>query len=276
MAVLCPPLLVAYNKDRSVLKFSRILNNTSRRAVIIVNWNWMFRYVLLGPLLRAFFKVHVVGRENLPKEGPFVLAIGSHTTELESALIQVYLREYEIRFLAKAEYWHGKGLTGKLKAWFMTNTGQIPVERLDPRNAGKVIGIGADVLKGGGILALYPEGTRSKDGKVHKGRTGVVRTAIRGDAVIVPVGLIGFDKLNPHGRGFRPGMATMVIGKPINPHLAHDIVDIAARMTGPANALEAVLARPVTERLMHVIAHLCHKQYDGEQLQIGQGDLPAA
>jgi len=252
-----------------------MLNNTSRRAVIAVNWNWMFRYVILGPLLKALFKVHVVGRENLPEKGPFVLALGSHTTELESALVQVYLREYEIRFLAKAEYWREKGLKGKFKAWFMTNTGQISVERLSQREAHKVIDIGAGVLRNGGVLALYPEGTRSKDGKVHKGRTGAVRTAIRGDTVIVPVGLIGFDKLNPHGRGFRPGMATMVIGKPINPHLAHDIADVATRFTG-SNALEGALARPVTEHLMHVIARLCHKQYDGEQLQIGQGDVPMA
>lgn len=241
-----------------------------------MNWNWMFRYVLLGPLLRAFFKVHVVGRENLPAKGPFILAVGSHTTELESALIQVYLRKYEIRFLAKAEYWREKGRLGKLKAWFMTNTGQIPVERLDPRNVGKVINIGAEVLKGQGVLALYPEGTRSKDGKLHKGRTGAVRTAIRGNVVIVPVGLIGFDKLNPHGQGFRPGMATMVIGKPIDPHLAHDIVDVAARVTGSPHALEGALARPVTDRLMHVIAQLCHKPYShGEYLPIGQNDLPA-
>lgn len=237
-----------------------------------MNWNWMFRYVLLGPLLWALFKVHVVGRENLPATGPFVLAIGSHTTELESALIQVYLREHEIHFLAKAEYWR----EGRFKAWFMTQTGQIPVERLDPRSAGKVIEIGANVLKDQGILALYPEGTRSKDGKLHKGRTGVVRTAIRGDTVIVPVGLIGFDKLNPHGRGFRPGIATMVIGRPIDPMIAHDVADVATRVTGSTKALEAMLARPVTEHLMHVIARLCHKQYDSEYLQIGQNDVPLA
>jgi 1-acyl-sn-glycerol-3-phosphate acyltransferase len=239
-----------------------------------MNWNWMFRYVLLGPLLRAFFKVHVVGRENLPAKGPFVLAIGSHTTELESALIQVYLCEHEIHFLAKAEYWHEKGFKGKLKAWFMTRTGQIPVKRLDPRNAGEVVDIGAAVLRDQGVLALYPEATRSKDGKLHKGRTGVVRTAIRGGAVIVPIGLIGFDKLNPPGKGFRPGIATMVIGKPIDPLIVHDVADMAARAAGSTKMLEHTLSRPVTEHLMRTIAKLCHKQYDSEYLEIGKGDVP--
>jgi 1-acyl-sn-glycerol-3-phosphate acyltransferase len=236
--------------------------------VIVLNWNWMFRYILLGPLLRSLFKVHVVGRENLPSKGPFVLAIGSHTTELESALIQVYLREHEIHFLAKAEYWR----EGRLKVWFMTQTGQIPVERLDSRGAGMVIDIGAKVLKDQGVLALYPEGTRSKDGKLHKGRTGVVRTAIRAGAVIVPIGLIGFDKLNPPGKGFRPGVATMIIGKPIDPVLSHGLADVATHLTGSTKSFEHAVGGIVTEHVMHVIAKLCRKEYSGQQLTIGERD----
>jgi 1-acyl-sn-glycerol-3-phosphate acyltransferase len=231
-----------------------------------LDWNWLFRYVLLGLPLRLMCKVHVVGRENLPAKGPFVLAIGSHTTELESALIQVYLREYVIRFFAKAEYWR-KSLLHK---WFFTHTGQIPLERLDPRSANATIDIGADILRQGGILAMYPEGTRSKDGKLHKARSGVVRTAIRGGAVIVPVGLIGFDKLNPPGRGLRPGIATMIIGKPIDPVAFHKVTDAAVHLTGSTKALERVASPLVTEHLMHVISHLCHKEYVHEYLPIGE------
>ncbi len=213
------------------------------------------------------FRVHVVGRENLPAKGPFVLAIGSHTTELESALIQVYLRECVIRFFAKAEYWR-KSLLHK---WFFTHTGQIPLERLDPRSANATIDIGAEILRQGGILAMYPEGTRSKDGKLHKARSGVVRTAIRGGAVIVPVGLIGFDKLNPPGKGFRPGTATIIIGRPINPIAFHKVADAAVHLTGSTNALERLLSPVVTEHLMHVIAQLCHKEYVHEYLPVGEG-----
>jgi 1-acyl-sn-glycerol-3-phosphate acyltransferase len=231
-----------------------------------LDWNWLFRYVLLGLPLRFMCKVHVVGRENLPANGPFILAIGSHTTELESALVQVYLREYTLRFFAKAEYWR----TSKLHAWFMTQTGQIPLERLDPRSANLTIDIGASVLRHGEILAMYPEGTRSRDGKLHKGRAGVVRTAIRGGAVIVPVGLIGFDKLNPPGHGIRRGLATMIIGRPIDPVAFHGIADVATRITGSTKALEATLAPVVTEHLMHVIARLCHKEYSGEYLSVGE------
>jgi 1-acyl-sn-glycerol-3-phosphate acyltransferase len=231
-----------------------------------LDWNWLFRYVLLGLPLRFMCKVHVVGRENLPTKGPFILAIGSHTTELESALIQVYLREYTLRFFAKAEYWR----KSKLHAWFMTQTGQVPLERLDPRSANLTIDIGADILKCGEILAMYPEGTRAKDGRLHKGRAGVVRTAIRGGAVIVPVGLIGFDKLNPPGRGIRRGLATMIIGKPIDPVAFHSVTHVATRITGSTKTLEAAVAPVVTEHLMHVIARLCHKDYVGEYLPIGE------
>ena len=231
-----------------------------------LDWNWLFRYVLLGLPLRFMCKVHVVGRENLPAQGPFILAIGSHTTELESALIQVYLREYVLRFYAKAEYWR----KSPLHKWFMTHTGQIPLERLDPRSANATIDIGASILREGGILAMYPEGTRSKDGKLHKARSGVVRTAIRGGAVIVPVGLIGFDKLNPPGRGIRRGMATMIIGKPIDPVAFHKVTDAAVHLTGSTKALERVASPIVTEHLMHVISHLCHKEYTHEYLPIGE------
>lgn len=231
-----------------------------------LDWNWLFRYVLFGWPLRRMFRVHVVGRENLPAKGPFVLAIGSHTTELESALIQVYLREYVLRFFAKAEYWE-KSLFHK---WFMTQTGQIPLERLDPRSANATIDIGANILKAGGILAMYPEGTRSKDGKLHRARAGVVRTAIRGGSVIVPVGLLGFDKLNPPGKGLRPGMATIIIGKPIDPIAFHKVANAAEHLTGSTKAIEAMVSPVVTEHLMHVIAQLCHKQYIHEYLPIGE------
>lgn len=231
-----------------------------------LDWNWLFRYVLLGLPLRLMCKVHVVGYENLPAKGPFVLAIGSHTTELESALIQVYLREYTLRFFAKAEYWR----KSPLHRWFMTHTGQIPLERLDPRSANATIDIGANILKSGGILAMYPEGTRSKDGKLHKARSGVVRTAIRGGAVIVPVGLIGFDKLHPPGKGLRPGLATMIIGKPIDPMTFHKVADVTVHLTGSTKALERIASPIVTEHLMHVIAQLCHKEYVHEYLPIAE------
>lgn len=228
----------------------------------------MFRYILFGPLLRLLFRVHVVGIENLPKEGPFILAPGSHTTELESALIAVYLRKHEIHFFAKAEYWN----KNKVAGWFMTNTGQIPLLRTDSRSADESINKGVGVLRGGGVIAIYPEGTRSRDGKLHKGKTGVARTAIRAGGVkIVPVGLIGMEKLNPPGKGFRPGMATIIIGEPINPFHYQELSG-HEKLNG--KALEHALSRIVTDALMKEIERLSRKRYSKEYLVAPHDDSP--
>jgi 1-acyl-sn-glycerol-3-phosphate acyltransferase len=223
-----------------------------------MSWNWMFRNVVVGPPVRVLFPIDVIGRENLPAKGPYILAIGPHLTEIESVLIAINLAEQEIHFFAKAEYWDKNRLT----AWFMDHTGQIPIRRTDSRSADESLTIGATILKRGGILALYPEGTRSKDGKLHKGRVGVARTAIRAGGVhIVPVGLIGMEKLNPSGKGLRPGAATIVIGKPIDPLHYQEIASHAGRAT---KYIEHALSRPVTDVLMKEIARLSGAQYSND------------
>lgn len=228
-----------------------------------MNWNWIFRYILFGPLLRVLFRVHVVGSENLPSKGPFIVAAGSHTTAIESAILAVYLRRYALRFFAKAEYWR----TSKFIGWFMTHTGQIALERTDSRSADEAINKGVGVLRSGGNLAVYPEGTRSKDGRLHKGRTGVVRTSIRAGGIpIIPVGLIGMEKFSPPGKGIRPGMATIIIGKPINPFHYMELAERAGVTSG--KALEHVLSRPVTDVLMKEISRLSVKEYSNEYLDI--------
>ena len=144
-----------------------------------MDWNAAFRKFILGIPLRLLFRVRVEGREHLPKKGPYIIAPGPHTTEIESALIAVHLPDIKIRFFAKAEYWSKSRLHG----WFMTNTGQVPLSRTDSRAALEQIKSGAEILRQGGIMAMYPEGTRSLDGRVHKGHTGVARTAIRAGGV---------------------------------------------------------------------------------------------
>lgn len=221
-----------------------------------MDWNDTFRNVIMGPLLRLAFRVDVVGRENLPKEGPYILAPGPHTTELESALIASYINEVKIHFFAKAEYWD----KSPVHAWFMTNTGQVPLSRTDARAANEAIEKGAAILRAGGIMAIYPEGTRSLDGRVHKGHTGVARTAIRGGGVpIVPIGLVGMTKFNPPGKKLlRPGRATMVIGKPIDP-LHYQ--EMAGHSKLADKALEAALSRTITSVLMKEITRLSDNEY---------------
>lgn len=228
-----------------------------------MSWNWLFRNVIIGPPLRLMFRIRVVGRERLPKEGPYLLAPGPHTTELESVLIAIRLSKVKIHFFAKAEYWD----KSPVHAWFMTNTGQVPLLRTDARAANEAIEKGAAILRDGGIMAIYPEGTRSLDGRVHKGHTGVARTAIRGGGVpIVPIGLTGMTKLNPPGKKLpRPGRATIVIGKPIDP-LHYQ--EMAGHSKLADKALEAALSRTITSVLMKEIARLSGSTYADEYIPI--------
>ena len=227
-----------------------------------MDWNAAFRKFILGIPLRLLFRVRVEGREHLPKKGPYIIAPGPHTTEIESALIAVHLPDIKIRFFAKAEYWSKSRLHG----WFMTNTGQVPLSRTDSRAALEQIKSGAEILRQGGIMAMYPEGTRSLDGRVHKGHTGVARAAIRAGGVpIVPVGLNGMRKLNPPGGRIRPGRAKIVIGKPIDPLHYQELSghsDLADR------AFEAALSRGVTDALMKAVTRLSGAEYVNEYIPL--------
>lgn len=234
-----------------------------KQEVVTPMWNWIFRYLVLGPLIRHRVHATVIGRENLPRSGPYILAMGSHKTELESAVVSSWLRERTLHFYAKAEYWQ----KGRVLRWFMNTIGQIPVERGDARKALAAISDGADLLRRGGVLAVYPEGTRSPDDRLHGAYPGTVRTLIEagGDMPIVPVGLIGMEAVSPTGGGLWPNRAsvTVVIGKPIylTPKerwaLAH----------GKKLAVGVVTQRASRE-MMRAIAGLCGKEYVDKRLPI--------
>lgn len=246
--------------------------------------NLVLRRFVVGPPARILFPAHVVGRENLPKDGPFIIAAGPHRSELESALLACNLSEYELHFFAKAEYWEGS----RLHRWFMDGTGMIPINRQDSRAALRQIQRGAEVLSEGGIIAMYPEGTRGGDSFVHKGHTGVVRTALQasklvpgGNVPIVPIGMIGMRELNPPGDKFRlrPGRCTIVVGDPIYPlHRDDDqpqpwLKELAMNMVEGGSMLKGlatnVHARFLTNYLMKEIARLSTAHYLDEYLKIG-------
>jgi len=237
--------------------------------------NWLFRQLVIGLPARTLFPMHVMGRENLPKEGPFIIAAGPHRTELESILLASNLAHYEIHFFAKSSYWE-KSFAHR---WFMNSTGQLPISQTGGRGVTEQIQSGVDVLRGGGIVAIYPEGTRGKDGYLHKGHTGVARTAIlAGNVPIIPVGMLGMEKLNPPGGGIHLGRGTINIGKPIYPlvHASDDHRPLLERMlaaledgASPDNALVGAHARILTNVLMHEISRLSTAPYANDYLKIG-------
>lgn len=149
----------------------------------------------LAPALRTVYRPAITGAEHVPATGPLILA-ANHQSFADEFFIPLSARR-QVFFFAKAEYFTTPGLRGKAMAAFFTGMGQLPVERGDTRSAAAVIDIGVEVLGDGRALGIFPEGTRSPDGRLHKFRTGVARLALRSRAPVVPVGLVGTRDVQP-------------------------------------------------------------------------------
>jgi 1-acyl-sn-glycerol-3-phosphate acyltransferase len=151
----------------------------------------------LAPALRLVYRPTVIGLEHVPRTGPVILA-ANHVSFADEIFTPLAARR-QVSYFAKAEYFNAPGLKGRAMAAFFENCGHVPVERADTRSAASVIDIGVDLLREGRALGIFPEGTRSPDGQLHKFRTGVARLAIRSGAPVVPVGLVGTRDVQPPG-----------------------------------------------------------------------------
>ncbi|MER5212806.1 lysophospholipid acyltransferase family protein [Streptomyces sp. NPDC002838] len=176
----------------------------------------MSRFVLikavLGPIMRLMFRPQVEGAEHIPGDGPVILA-GNHLTFIDSIVLPLVTRR-QVFFIGKDEYVTGKGLKGRLMAWFFTGVGMIPVDRDGASGGVAALMTGRRVLEEGRMFGIYPEGTRSPDGRLYRGRTGIARLTLMTGAPVVPFAMIGTDKLQPGGRGIpRPGRVTVRFGE---------------------------------------------------------------
>ncbi|GAB2468337.1 lysophospholipid acyltransferase family protein [Xylanimonas ulmi] len=173
--------------------------------------------LILSLVAYVTLRPQVVGLHNVPRRGPVILA-SNHLSFLDSVIIPLVVPRH-ITFIAKAEYFTGRGLKGRLSRWFFTTMGHIPVDRDDPRAGQRSLQDALRVLERGGAFGIYPEGTRSRDGKLHPGHTGVAWLALAGHATVVPVALVGTDKVQPVGRRLpRPARGIQVrFGAPIDP-----------------------------------------------------------
>ncbi|QKW10620.1 1-acyl-sn-glycerol-3-phosphate acyltransferase [Streptomyces sp. NA04227] len=169
---------------------------------------------VFGPVMRLMFRTRVEGAEHIPGDGPVILA-GNHLTFIDSIVLPLVC-ERQVFFIGKDEYVTGKGLKGRVMAWFFTGVGMIPVDR-DSANGGvAALMTGRRVLEEGRIFGIYPEGTRSPDGRLYRGRTGIARLTLMTGAPVVPFAMIGTDKLQPGGAGLpRPGKVTVRFGEPM-------------------------------------------------------------
>ncbi|MFJ4835570.1 lysophospholipid acyltransferase family protein [Streptomyces sp. NPDC088747] len=167
---------------------------------------------VLGPIMRLMFRPRVEGAENIPGDGPVILA-GNHLTFIDSMIMPLFC-DRQVFFIGKDEYVTGKGVKGRLMAWFFTGCGMIPVDRDGGRGGVAALMTGRRVLEEGKVFSIYPEGTRSPDGRLYRGRTGIARLAMMTGAPIVPFAIIGTDKIQPGGSGIpRPGRVTVRFGE---------------------------------------------------------------
>ena len=151
----------------------------------------------VAPALRLAYQPRVTGLANVPRTGPVIIA-ANHVSFADEIFTPLAARRQVIYF-AKAEYFNSPGLRGRAMGAFFRGLGQVPVDRGDTRSAAASIDVGVDVLLAGRALGIYPEGTRSPDGRLYKFRTGVARLAIRSAAPVVPVGLVGTRDVQPPG-----------------------------------------------------------------------------
>lgn len=169
---------------------------------------------VLGPIMRLMFRPQVEGAEHIPADGPVIMA-GNHLTFIDSIVLPLVTKR-QVLFIGKDEYVTGKGPKGRLMAWFFTGVGMIPVDRDGASGGVAALMTGRRVLEEGKVFGIYPEGTRSPDGRLYRGRTGIARLTLMTGAPVVPFAMIGTDKLQPGGRGMpRPGRVTVRFGEPM-------------------------------------------------------------
>ncbi|ATA28487.1 1-acyl-sn-glycerol-3-phosphate acyltransferase [Mycobacterium lepraemurium] len=211
-------------------------------------WYWLFKYVLLGPLLSLLGRPKVEGLEHVPSSGPAILA-SNHLAVMDSFYLPLVVRR-RITFLAKSEYFTGTGLKGWFQRWFFTAVGQVPIDRTDADSAQAALITAKQVLAQGKLLGMYPEGTRSPDGRLYKGKTGLARLALQTGVPVIPVAMIGTNVVNPPGSNLlRFGRVTARFGKPMD----------FSRFEGLAG--NRFIERAVTDEVIYELMGLSGQEY---------------
>jgi 1-acyl-sn-glycerol-3-phosphate acyltransferase len=149
---------------------------------------WFLKRIVLGPVLRLVFRPYVIGLENVPESGGAIFA-SNHLSFSDSIFLPLVV-DRRITFLAKADYFTGSGIKGRLTAGFFKGVGQLPVDRSGGSASEAALRTGLRILRRGECLGIYPEGTRSPDGRLYRGKTGVARLALEAEVPVLPVAMI--------------------------------------------------------------------------------------
>jgi len=205
--------------------------------------------LLLAPLARLIFRPRVIGRRNVPKRGGVIIA-SNHLAFIDSIVLTLVARR-SVSFMAKSAYFTGRGAKGRLQRAFFSGVGAVPVERGAGSAAQDALDAGLEVLRAGEAFSIYPEGTRSRDGRLYRGRTGVAWLALTAGVPVVPVGLMGTDRMQPGGAGrIRFARVTVRFGEPID-------------LSGYGPATSGRARREATDAVMAAILRLSGQELAG-------------
>jgi 1-acyl-sn-glycerol-3-phosphate acyltransferase len=209
---------------------------------------WFLKRIVLGPILRLIFRPYVIGMENVPPSGGAIFA-SNHLSFSDSIFLPLVV-DRRITFLAKMDYFTGKGLKGRLTAGFFKGVGQLPVDRSGGLASEAALRTGLRVLGKGECLGIYPEGTRSPDGKLYRGKTGVARMALEAHVPVLPVAMIDTEKIQPPGRKIpRLGRVGVKIGAPLD----------FSRYEGMEG--DRFVLRSITDEIMYELMELSGQEY---------------
>jgi 1-acyl-sn-glycerol-3-phosphate acyltransferase len=209
---------------------------------------WFLKWIALGPWLKLVFRPHVEGAENVPASGPAILA-SNHLSYADWLFMPLTLPR-RVTFVAKAEYFTTPGLKGWFQRKFFSGAGQVPIDRSGASAAEGALASARKILAEGELFGIYPEGTRSHDGRLYRGKTGLARLVLETGVPVIPVAVLGTDVVAPPGKTFgsftRPGVR---FGKPLD----------FSRYEGMEN--DRYILRAITDEVMYEIMELSGQEY---------------
>ncbi|MQM24365.1 lysophospholipid acyltransferase family protein [Glycomyces albidus] len=213
---------------------------------------WWFLKATLGSLLWVVYRPKVEGLEHVPEEGPAILA-SNHLAVTDSFFMPLVVKRRRVTFIAKEEYFTGTGFKGWFVRTFMNAVGAIPVDRAGGEAANVSLDTGKRVLSEGRLFGIYPEGTRSPDGRLYRGKTGVARLALQTGAPVVPVAMLNTGELQPIGRRIpRIGRVRIKFGAPLDFNRYRGLVG------------DRFIERAVTDEVMDALRELSGQDYVDE------------
>jgi len=209
---------------------------------------WFMKNLIAGPILKTVFRPWVTGLENIPKDGGVILA-SNHLSVIDSVILPLVI-DRRIYFLAKSDYFTGKGFKNWAVKHFLLGTGMIPIDRSGGKASEASLNTGLGVVARGDVLGIYPEGTRSPNGKLYRGRTGIARMLLEGRVPVVPIAMVDTDKVMPIGAKLpKVRRIGIVIGEPLD----------FSRFEGLEG--DRFILRSITDEIMYELNRISGQEY---------------